>query len=106
MEATAANRPSGGSIVSRERSPTMWRRSTRWVPLAVIGVLAGALVTGARGGRGVLAAVFVTGAIGASGKQGALDGKNVGVIICTNQNPFCAAWANSVKSGLENKAPT
>ena len=66
----------------------MWRRSTRWVPLAVLGVLA---------------AVFVTGAIGASGKQGALDGKNVGVIICTNQNPFCAAWANSVKSGLEKQ---
>ena len=34
---------------------------------------------------------------------GALDGKNVGVIICTNQNPFCAAWANSVKSGLEKQ---
>ena len=66
----------------------MWRRSTRWVPLAVLGVLA---------------AVFVTGAIGASGKTGALDGKNVGVIICTNQNPFCAAWANSVKSGLEKQ---
>jgi ABC-type sugar transport system substrate-binding protein len=66
----------------------MWRRSTRWVPLAVLGVLA---------------AVFVTGAIGASGKAGALDGKNVGVIICTNQNPFCAAWANSVKSGLEKQ---
>ena len=66
----------------------MWRRSTRWVPLAVLGVLA---------------AVFVSGAIGASGKTGALDGKNVGVIICTNQNPFCAAWASSVKSGLEKQ---
>jgi ABC-type sugar transport system substrate-binding protein len=66
----------------------MWRRSTRWVPLTVLGVLA---------------AVFVSGAIGASGKTGALDGKNVGVIICTNQNPFCAAWASSVKSGLEKQ---
>ena len=35
-----------------------------------------------------------------------LAGKNVGVIICTNQNPFCAAWANSVKSGLEKQGAT
>jgi ABC-type sugar transport system substrate-binding protein len=66
----------------------MWRRSSRWVPLAVLAVLA---------------AVFVSSALAASAKKGALDGKNVGVIICTNQNPFCAAWANSVKSGLEKQ---
>jgi ABC-type sugar transport system substrate-binding protein len=51
----------------------------------------------------VVTAVFVSGALGASGKTGDLSGKNVGVIICTNQNPFCAAWANSVKSGLEKQ---
>jgi ABC-type sugar transport system substrate-binding protein len=49
------------------------------------------------------AAVFVTGALGAAQKHGDLAGKKVGVIICTNQNPFCAAWANSVKSGLEKQ---
>jgi ribose transport system substrate-binding protein len=48
----------------------------------------------------VAAAVFVS---VAPAKSGALDGKKVGVIICTNQNPFCAAWANSVKSGLEKQ---
>ncbi len=46
------------------------------------------------------AIVFVASALGAGQKHGALTGKKVGVIICTNQNPFCAAWANSVKSGL------
>jgi ABC-type sugar transport system substrate-binding protein len=52
----------------------------------------------------VLAAVvFAAGALGAGAKSGALSGKKVGVIICTNQNPFCAAWANSVKSGLEKQ---
>jgi ABC-type sugar transport system substrate-binding protein len=50
----------------------------------------------------VAAAVFVTGALG-SNKAGPLSGKKVGVIICTNQNPFCAAWANTVKSGLEKQ---
>ena len=48
-------------------------------------------------------AVLVAGALGASARQGALNGKKVGVIICTNQNPFCAAWANSVKKGLESQ---
>jgi ABC-type sugar transport system substrate-binding protein len=65
----------------------MRRKATRWVSLA-------ALV--------VAAAVFVTGALGSS-KAGPLSGKNVGVLICTNQNPFCAAWANTVKSGLEKQ---
>lgn len=32
-----------------------------------------------------------------------LDGKQVGVIICTNQNPFCAAWSNTLKSSLESQ---
>ena len=63
----------------------MTRKTTRWVSLAVLVVAA---------------AVFTTGAMGSS-KAGPLSGKKVGVIICTNQNPFCAAWANSVKSGLE-----
>jgi ABC-type sugar transport system substrate-binding protein len=49
-----------------------------------------------------VAAVFVAGATGAR-TAGPLDGKQVGVIICTNQNPFCAAWANTVKSGLEKQ---
>src|SRR6476659_9293669 len=62
--------------------------SLRWVSLA-------ALVT--------VAAVAVSGALGASGQKGALDGKKVGVIICTEQNPFCAAWANTVKNGLEKQ---
>ena len=66
----------------------MRRKSLRWVPLAALAVVT---------------AVFVSGALGASGKTGDLSGKNVGVIICTNQNPFCAAWANSVKSGLEKQ---
>jgi ABC-type sugar transport system substrate-binding protein len=66
----------------------MRRKTLRWVPLA-------ALV--------VAAAVFVTGALGSSSQKGALSGKKVGVIICTNQNPFCAAWANTVKSGLEKQ---
>ena len=48
------------------------------------------------------AAVFVTGALGAR-TAGPLDGKRIGVIICTNQNPFCSAWANTVKSGLEKQ---
>jgi ABC-type sugar transport system substrate-binding protein len=50
-----------------------------------------------------VAAVFVSGALGAGQQRGDLSGKKVGVIICTNQNPFCAAWANSVKSGLEKQ---
>ena len=67
----------------------MRRRTLRWVSLAALGAAA---------------VVFVAGALGASdGKKGALGGKNVGVIICTNQNPFCAAWANTVKSGLEKQ---
>ena len=66
----------------------MRRKTLRWVSLAALAVAA---------------AVFVTGALGASGQKGALSGKKVGVIICTNQNPFCAAWANTVKSGLEKQ---
>ena len=47
-----------------------------------------------------LAAVFAASAVGAPA-AGPLSGKRVGVLICTNQNPFCAAWANNVKRGLE-----
>ena len=65
----------------------MRRKTLRWVPLAALAVVA---------------AVFVTGALERR-QKGALGGKNVGVIICTNQNPFCAAWANTVKSGLEKQ---
>ena len=70
----------------------MRRKTSRWVPLTAL-ALALAVAT----------SVLVTGALGATGKRGDLAGKNVGVIICTNQNPFCAAWANSVKSGLEKQ---
>ena len=63
----------------------MRRKSLRWVPLAALAAVS---------------AVFISGALGASGQ---LAGKKVGVIICTNQNPFCAAWANSVKSGFEKQ---
>jgi ABC-type sugar transport system substrate-binding protein len=66
----------------------MRRKPLRWVLLTALAVVA---------------AVFVTGALGASQKRGALEGKSVGVIICTNQNPFCAAWANTVKSGFEKQ---
>jgi ABC-type sugar transport system substrate-binding protein len=48
-------------------------------------------------------AVFVAAAAGAAHKGGALSGKTVGVVICTDQNPFCAAWAKTVKSGLEKQ---
>src|SRR5689334_18146191 len=49
-----------------------------------------------------VAAVVVAGALAAP-TAGPLDGKRIGVLICTNQNPFCAAWANTVKSGLEKE---
>jgi ribose transport system substrate-binding protein len=49
-----------------------------------------------------VAAIAVASALGAK-TAGPLAGKKVGVLICTNQNPFCAAWAKSVKSGLEAK---
>src|SRR3954452_265802 len=70
------------------RRMTKRRKALRVVPLTVIAAAA---------------AVWVTGAFGAAQKAGDLSGKKVGVIICTNQNPFCAAWANSVKSGLEKQ---
>lgn len=54
-----------------------------------------------------VAVVFVAGALGATSKaHGVLAGKKVGVIICTNQNPFCAAWTNSLKSALEKQGAT
>jgi ABC-type sugar transport system substrate-binding protein len=49
-----------------------------------------------------VAAVAVTSALGAK-TAGPLAGKKVGVIICTNQNPFCAAWAKSVQTGLQKQ---
>ena len=76
------------SIVRRKGRNSMRRKTLRWVSLAALAIAA---------------AVFVTGAMGASGQKGSLSGKKVGVIICTNQNPFCAAWANTVKSGLEKQ---
>jgi hypothetical protein len=54
----------------------MRHKASRWIPLTVLVVLGG---------------VFVAVALGASAQKGSLSGKNVGVIICTNQNPFCAA---------------
>ena len=66
----------------------MRHKTLRWVVLAALAV--------------AVAVAFAATALGASSqRQGPLTGKNVGVIICTNQNPFCAAWSNSVKSGLE-----
>ena len=50
----------------------MRRKTLRWVSLAALALAA---------------AVFVTGALGASGQKGALDGKKVGVIICTEPEP-------------------
>src|SRR3954454_219469 len=70
------------------KDTSMRRKTLRWLSLAALALAA---------------AVFVTGALGASGHEGSLSGKKVGVIICTNQNPFCAAWANTVKSGLEKQ---
>ncbi len=70
----------------------MRHKTHRWVVLAALAV--------------TVAAAFAATAVGATERQGALDGKKVGVIICTNQNPFCAAWANSVKSGLEKQGAT
>src|SRR5215831_11161314 len=78
-------------IVRGKGRNSMRRKTSRWVSLAALAVAA---------------AVFVAGAQGSSGQKGALGGKKVGVIICTNQNPFCAAWANSVKSGLEKQGAT
>ena len=47
-------------------------------------------------------AIGVVAALAPSGSAaGPLAGKNVGVIVCTAQNPFCAAWAKTLKSGLE-----
>src|SRR4026207_2105432 len=76
------------SIVRSERTYDMRRKPLRWVPLAALAVVA---------------AVGAPGALGAGGQKTDLSGKKVGVIICTDQNPFCAAWANSVKSGLEKQ---
>ena len=67
----------------------MRRKSLRWV-----------FARGARSCRGRLR---LRRAGSERPEGGALDGKNVGVIICTNQNPFCAAWANTVKSGFEKQ---
>jgi ABC-type sugar transport system substrate-binding protein len=71
----------------------MRRKTLRWASLAAIAVAA---------------AVVVTGALGSTSQRsaGPLSGKKVGVLICTNQNPFCAAWANTVKSGLEKQGAT
>jgi ABC-type sugar transport system substrate-binding protein len=70
----------------------MRRKPLRWALLAALALAA--------------AAVFVAGALGSTSQRQDLAGKSVGVIICTNQNPFCAAWANSVKSGLEKQGAT
>jgi len=67
----------------------MRHKKPRWAVLAGLAV--------------VVAVTFAATALGSTERKGSLSGKNVGVIICTNQNPFCAAWANSVKSGLEKQ---
>ena len=70
----------------------MRHKTPRWAALAALAV--------------AVAVAFAATALGAnSQRQGgqALAGKKVGVIICTNQNPFCAAWSNTVKRGLEKQ---
>ena len=69
----------------------MRHKTPRWAVLAALAVSI------------AVAVAFAATALGSSQRKGALTGKKVGVIICTNQNPFCAAWANTVKSGLEKQ---
>lgn len=49
----------------------------------------------------VAAAALAVGTVGATAAGQSLKGKKVGVIVCTSANPFCAAWTNAVKSGLQ-----
>src|SRR3954451_322029 len=70
------------------KDTSMRRKTLRWLSLAALALAA---------------AVFVTGALGASGQKGSLSGKKVGVIICTNQNPFSDAWVNTVQCGLKKR---
>jgi ribose transport system substrate-binding protein len=51
----------------------------------------------------VAAAVLVAGVVGATAASQTLKGKKVGVIVCTSSNPFCAAWTNSLKTGLQKE---
>jgi ribose transport system substrate-binding protein len=46
---------------------------------------------------------MAVGAVGASAASQPLKGKKVGVIICTSANPFCAAWTNALKAGLQKQ---
>jgi ABC-type sugar transport system substrate-binding protein len=73
----------------------MRHKTSRWAALAALAV--------------ALTIAFAATAFGASSQRQAgqaLAGKRVGVIICTNQNPFCAAWSTSVKRGLERQGAT
>jgi ABC-type sugar transport system substrate-binding protein len=69
----------------------MRHKTSRWAVLAALAVAV------------AVAVAFAATALGANSRRQDLAGKRVGVIICTNQNPFCAAWANTVKSGFEKQ---
>lgn len=67
----------------------MTRRATRRILLVTLAIAA--------------AAIFVAGALAAPTGPQPLKGKRVGVIICTNQNPFCSAWTNTLKDALQGQ---
>jgi ABC-type sugar transport system substrate-binding protein len=51
-------------------------------------------------------AVFAAAASGSTSRRATLAGKHVGVIVCTSENPFCAAWTNTLKTALTKEGAT